>query len=204
MDNRQPAGESITTWCALTYAGMSLPDLTGFPAFLEPKITSWEMGSGSNWFSPLPPHGVIRLMKNDRLHATCQHAGTASNLNELCAVRTLTRSVSVSASSSASSLESVSESIVTTAMGLQPLSHAMTRLPQLVSSCTPSGVDQNCSCVVKPQERTILHGILTGQGHKFGYGESYISSVYVDSATLDDNSHNGLYPELQSLDDHQK
>ena len=33
-----------------------------------------------------------------------------------------------------------------------------------------SGLEMRCSCSHPPSDRTILHGILTGRGYKFGYG----------------------------------
>ena len=49
--------------------------------------------------------------------------------------------------------------------------------PNYRSAFTPSPIpmDQRCNCVCAqlPDDRTILHSILTGQGYKYGYGTAF-------------------------------
>ena len=118
------------------------------------------------------------------------------------------------------------DTLVTGTMGLQPhgLHPQRGHLPPYMRPHSPEGLPPHhqrgggggahcgCQCPHLPQDRTILHSILTGQGYKFGYGSgaSYgVSSSspffqtlghYHASASGDQDGTDDLLLDLHPLD----
>jgi len=63
----------------------------------------------------------------------------------------------------------------------------------------------NCNCQHLPTDRTILHGILTGRGYKFGYGATLLETPFF-SAThgYHDHHHEPFYMGLEPIEAHSK
>ena len=75
----------------------------------------------------------------------------------------------------------------------------------LITRAPTGSAHLTCHCMTKPQDTTILHGILTGQGHIFGYGgddQLCVSPVIVDNNRRD-LLHNGVCLDIGASDNHQ-
>ena len=109
----------------------------------------------------------------------------------------------------------------TPGMGLQPqgLNPQRGHLPPYMRPHSPEGLPAHhrpgghctCQCRHLPQDRTILHSILTGQGYKFGYGSGGSFGVssspffqtlghYHSSASAEQESTEDLLLDLEPLD----